>query len=192
MVKLDQITTGTGDQGVTSLADGQRVAKYSLRVSAYGGVDELNSLLGVVRLEQLPDEIAGELVQIQNDLFDLGSDLATPVDENRKFQVPRIGDGHIERLQSVIASVAERLEPAPSFVLPGGSRASAYLHMARSVARRVEREGWALAAEVGAGGPMNLKTLTYLNRLSDLCFVWARLCNDCGRGDLLWQPCKNC
>jgi len=192
MVKLDRITTGGGDKGQTSLADGTRVAKHSLRVSAYGSVDELNSLLGVVGVETLPEEIGRELDRIQNDLFDLGSDLATPQTPEQTVPVPRIGAHHIERLEAVIHAVTDRLEPAPSFVLPGGSRAAAYLHLARAVARRVEREVWALADDPAQGASVNLMCLTYLNRLSDLCFVWARLCNDAGRSDRLWKPCENC
>lgn len=192
MVKLDRITTGGGDKGQTSLADGTRVAKHSPRVNAYGSVDELNSLLGVVGVEELPEEIARELDRIQNDLFDLGSDLATPMTPEQTVQVPRIGAHHVERLEGAIHAVTEQLEPAPSFVLPGGSRAAAYLHLARSVARRVEREVWALADDPEEGPSVNPGCLTYLNRLSDLCFVWARLCNDNGRRDRLWKPCENC
>jgi cob(I)alamin adenosyltransferase len=192
MVKLDQITTGGGDKGQTSLADGTRVAKHSLRVSAYGSVDELNSLLGVVALEPLPEAVAAEIAQIQNDLFDLGGDLATPLTQNQHVRVPRITENHVQRLTAAVRETTARLEPAPSFVLPGGSRGAAYLHLARSVARRVEREIWALAADEVEGAAINPACLTYLNRLSDLCFVWARLCNDHGRNDRLWSPCKNC
>jgi len=192
MVKLDRITTGGGDKGQTSLADGTRVAKHSLRVNAYGSVDELNSLLGVVALESLPETVASEIGRIQNDLFDLGSDLATPMTPQQTVQVPRITVHHVERLEAAIHEVTEQLEPAPSFVLPGGSRAAAFLHLARTVARRVEREIWALAADEAEGAAVNPACLTYLNRLSDLCFVWARMCNDKGRGDRLWKPCDNC
>jgi len=192
MVRLDRITTGGGDKGQTSLADGTRVPKHSPRVNAYGSVDELNSLLGVVGVEAPPEEIVHELDRIQNDLFDLGSDLATPITPGQSVQVPRINAHHIERLEGVIHAVTARLEPAPSFVLPGGSRAAAYLHLARAVARRVEREVWSLAADPQQGPSVNPACLTYLNRLSDLCFVWARLCNDAGRSDRLWKPCENC
>jgi cob(I)alamin adenosyltransferase len=192
MVKLDRITTGGGDKGSTSLANGARVSKCSLRVNAYGSVDELNSLFGVVATESLPRAIEEEIEWIQNDLFDLGSDLAAPPLEGREIKVPRIGSTHVERLEQALARVNEVLEPAPRFVLPGGSKASAYLHLARAVTRRVEREVWSLAeAEVDAG-QVNPHCLTYLNRLSDLCFVWARLCNDQGRSDRLWKPCDIC
>jgi cob(I)alamin adenosyltransferase len=192
MVKLDRITTGSGDRGTTALANGARVAKSSLRVNAYGSVDELNSLLGVVATELLPDSVATEIGRIQNDLFDLGSDLAAPPRDGKEIKVPRIGQHHIERLEKALEAVTEILEPAPSFVLPGGSKGAAYLHLARSVTRRVEREVWALVEAEPAAGQVNPHCLTYLNRLSDLCFVWARLCNDTGRSDRLWKPCENC
>lgn len=192
MVKLDRITTGSGDKGTTALANGARVSKCSLRVNAYGSVDELNSLLGMVATEKLPEHVAAEIARIQNDLFDLGADLAAPPLDGQKIKVPRIGPHHIERLEQALARVTEILEPAPSFVLPGGSRGAACLHLARSVARRVEREVWALAEAEPAAGRVNPHCLTYLNRLSDLCFVWARLCNDAGRSDRLWKPCENC
>jgi len=192
MVKLDRITTGSGDKGTTALANGTRIAKSSLRVNAYGSVDELNSLLGVVATEELPEPVAAEIGRIQNDLFDLGSDLAAPPRDGKKIKVPRIGPQHIERLEKALAKGTEVLEPAPSFVLPGGSKGAAYLHLARSVARRVEREVWALVEAEPEAGQVNPHGLTYLNRLSDLCFVWARLCNDGGRSDRLWKPCENC
>jgi len=192
MVKLDRITTGSGDKGTTALANGARVSKCSLRVNAYGSVDELNSLLGVVATENLPEDVFAEIERIQNDLFDLGSDLAAPPLDGREIDVPRIGTSHIERLEKTLEGVAEQLEPAPSFVLPGGSKAAAGLHLARSVARRVEREVWALVEAEPDSGRVNRQCLTYLNRLSDLCFVWARLCNDLGRSDRLWKPYDNC
>lgn len=192
MVELDRITTGTGDQGTTALANGERVAKSSLRVNAYGSVDELNSLLGVVAAEDLPEQVAAEIDRIQNDLFDLGADLAAPPRDGKPLSVPRIGPRHIARLEQALAQGTAILEPAPSFVLPGGSRGAACLHLARAVARRVEREVWALAAAEPEAGRVNPHGLTYLNRLSDLCFVWARLCNDNGRSDRLWKPCENC
>lgn len=192
MVKLDQITTGTGDQGTTSLADGTRVAKSDPRVCAYGTVDELNSLLGVVLLEDLPGEAVEELRRVQNDLFDLGADIASPSDE-KKAPVPRIDKNQVGRLEGVIRRVVGQLHPAESFVLPGGSRSAAYLHLARAVARRAEREALFLAGTSrGEDGSsvekVNPLILTYLNRLSDLLFVFARLCNACGREDIPWIP----
>jgi cob(I)alamin adenosyltransferase len=194
MVKLDRITTGTGDQGTTSLADGSRVPKTSPRVGAYGTVDELNSLLGVVRAEGIPDDIGRELMSIQHDLFDLGADLATPIGGPGEEHIPRLRNDQVCRLETLIEATTARLAPAESFVLPGGSRASAFLHLARTVARRAERAAVALVEAESAGcpegapPPVNTLCLKYLNRLSDLCFVWARRCNDNGRADVLWQP----
>ncbi|HEY7744700.1 MAG TPA: cob(I)yrinic acid a,c-diamide adenosyltransferase [Desulfuromonadales bacterium] len=194
MVKLDRITTGTGDQGMTSLADGSRVAKASPRVGAYGTVDELNSLLGVVRAEGMPDDIDRELIRIQHDLFDLGADLATPIGGPAEEHIPRLRNDQVCRLEALIEAATAHLAPAESFVLPGGSRASAFLHLARTVARRAERAAVVLVETESAGGPegtpppVNTLCLKYLNRLSDLCFVWARRCNDSGRADVLWLP----
>lgn len=189
MVRLDRISTGTGDRGTTSLADGSRVAKDCPRVCAYGTVDELNSLLGVVLLEELPAGVGEELRRIQNDLFDLGADLATPQGGAEEGQIPRI-DGHqVERLEAAIDHATARVEPAESFVLPGGCPAAARLHLARAVARRAEREVLTLLAKEGKSS--NHLCLTYLNRFSDLCFIWARLSNDGGRNDVLWQPGRN-
>jgi len=188
MVKLDRITTGTGDRGETSLVDGTRVPKQSPRVHAYGSVDELNSLLGVVLLEVLPPGVAVEVARIQNDLFDLGADLATPLSQEKGL---RITERHVLRLEQDIEKTTDRLEPATSFILPGGTRAGAQLHLARAVARRVERNVWALV-ETEGDGAINPPVLTYLNRLSDLFFVWARLANDAGKADRFWQPCENC
>jgi cob(I)alamin adenosyltransferase len=194
MVKLDRITTGTGDQGMTSLADGSRVPKTSPRVGAYGTVDELNSLLGVVRAEGIPDDIGRELMNIQHDLFDLGADLATPIGGAGEEHIPRLRNEQVCRLEALIEAATARLAPAESFVLPGGSRVSAFLHLARTVARRAERAAVALVEVETAGcpegalPPVNTLCLKYLNRLSDLCFVWARRCNDNGSADVLWQP----
>jgi cob(I)alamin adenosyltransferase len=194
MVKLDRITTGSGDKGMTSLADGTRVPKTSPRVDAYGTVDELNSLLGVVRAEGVPGELDRELGRIQHDLFDLGADLATPAGGGGEEQLPRLYDQQVCWLEALIEAGNARLAPAESFVLPGGSRAAAFLHLARTVARRAERKAAALVETESAGRPEGVSPpahflcLRYLNRLSDLCFVWARLCNDGGRADILWQP----
>jgi len=191
MVQLDRITTGSGDKGLTSLADGSRIAKHHPRVCAYGCVDELNSLLGVVRAEGVSAEIDRELAVIQHELFDLGADLATPCGGPAEAQVQRLGGEPVRRLEALIEAGSDRLAPAESFVLPGGSRAAAFLHLARTVARRAERAAASLleADSAAAGAPaVNPHCLTYLNRLSDLCFVWARLSNDGGRADVLWQP----
>jgi len=191
MVKLDRITTGGGDKGQTSLADGRRVPKQSARVEAYGSVDELNSLLGVVLLEALPDGVGPEVARIQNDLFDLGADLATPLVDEAGGRALRITENHVKRLEAEVERVTAILDPLTSFVLPGGTRAGSLLHLARSTARRVERQAWRLV-EAEAADAVNPLALTYLNRLSDLCFVWARLANDGGRADRLWKPCDNC
>jgi cob(I)alamin adenosyltransferase len=194
MAKLDRITTGTGDQGMTSLADGSRVPKTNPRVGAYGTIDELNSLLGVVRAEGLPDDIDREIISIQHDLFDLGADVASPIGGPGEEHTPRLRHDQVCRLEALIEAATARLAPAESFVLPGGSRASAFLHLARTVARRAERAAVALVEAESAGcpegapSPVNTLCLKYLNRLSDLCFVWARRCNDNGHADVLWQP----
>ncbi len=180
---LDRITTGGGDKGQTSLVDGSRVAKCSPRVSAYGTVDELNSIVGLVRCEELPDGLHEKLCLIQNQLFDLGSELATPPAAKDKIDGWGIADRQIEQLEVWLQEVTAILQPATSFVLPGGSRAAALMHQARTVTRRTEREVVALQRSE----TVEPRCLLYLNRLSDLFFVWARLCNDEGRGDLLWE-----
>lgn len=192
MVKLDRITTGSGDNGTTSLADGSRVSKTSARVEAYGTVDELNSLLGVVRAIGVPEAIDRELGRIQHELFDLGADLATPFGGPGEAHIPRLCVEQVCRLEALIEAGTARLAPAESFILPGGSRAASFLHLARTVARRAERKAIALVEAESRRYPRkeasaNPVCLTYLNRLSDLCFVWARVCNDDGRSDVVWQ-----
>ena len=183
MPKLDRITTGGGDKGETSLVGGSRVAKCSLRVCAYGTVDELNSVVGLIRCEELPDGLLEKLCLIQNQLFDLGSELATPPAAKSSRQGWGISQKQIEQLEDWLQEANEKLQPAATFVLPGGSRAAALCHLARTVARRTEREVVALQQSEDVE-PL---CLPYLNRLSDLFFVWARLCNDGGRSDLLWE-----
>lgn len=185
MPKLNRITTRGGDKGETSLVDGSRVSKCSLRVNAYGTVDELNSVLGLVRCEQLPAGLNEKLLQLQNELFDLGCELATPEGSELAEQIPNVRQFQIDLLESWLEEANQKLEPANNFVLPGGSRAAAALHLARTVTRRCERE---LVALIDSGVAVNPCCLRFLNRLSDLCFVWARLCNDHGRADILWQP----
>lgn len=187
MVRLDRITTRTGDTGTTSLADGSRVPKDHPRVVAYGTVDELNCLLGLARCETLPPGVTEELQRIQQELFDLGADLATPPSVVVETHLPRLAEEQVRHLETELVAVTDRLAPAGNFVLPGGSRASSLLHLARAVARRAEREVFTLQQTDG-GAHVNPLCLTYLNRLSDLLFVWARLCNDEGRADVLWQP----
>ncbi len=180
MVKLNKIYTRTGDDGKTSLVGGGRVSKHAKRPSAYGDVDELNSVLGMARIHCNADTDT-QLARIQNDLFDLGADLAT-VDEN----VPalRITDDQVSRLEGEIDAINENLEPLNSFILPGGTELAAWLHLARTVARRAERQMTELAAEE----PVNAPALHYINRLSDLLFVMARHANEGGKSDSLWVP----
>ena len=192
MVRLDKITTRTGDNGTTGMADGSRLFKDHPLVVAIGTVDEANSVLGLLRLEILPDAIATELARIQNDLFDLGSDLATPPDGPHEALIRRIDATQVDRLEQAIAATNAALPPLRSFVLPGGSRAAAWLHLARTVVRRAERDLVAVMRQMTARG-FNPHMLRYLNRLSDLCFVWSRACNlgdaaHPGPGEVLWQP----
>jgi cob(I)alamin adenosyltransferase len=192
MVKLNKIYTRTGDDGTTGLVDGARVAKYDLRVEAFGTVDEANSVIGLVRLHTsaLPHEDA-MLARIQNDLFDLGADLATPgsIFDREDPACPwalRIQPVQVARLEAEIDVMNDTLEPLSSFILPGGAPAAAYLHLARTVVRRAER----LAVAANADGGLNPAALHYLNRLSDHLFVLGRHLNDHGRADVLWVPGK--
>jgi len=183
MVKLDKIYTKGGDRGQTSLADGNRVDKHSLRITAQGDIDEANAVFGVARLHvRSPgfDEILG---RVQNDMFDLGADIATPGDNPEDGNL-RIRATQVARLEREIDAVNDDLEPLKSFVLRGGSAEAAHLHLACTVARRAER---ALAA-LAAAERTNKQALIYLNRLSDLLFVMARQANDGGKSDVLWQP----
>lgn len=189
MVVLNRIYTKTGDKGETALGDGTRVPKHALRVTAYGTVDELNATLGLARL-QAEGETDAALVRIQNDLFDLGADLARPAmeqDAEAPYPVLRITESQVARLETEIDAMIARLEPLRSFILPGGSALSAYLHLARTVARRAEREATALAAVEST----NAQAVKYLNRLSDWFFCAARIANDDGRADVLWIPGAN-
>ena len=185
MPKQDTIMTRGGDKGETSLVDGSRIAKSSLRVNAYGTVDELNSVLGLVRCEQLPEGLSDKILQLQNELFDLGCELATPIESEMADKIPNVRQFQIDLLERWLQETNEQLEPAQNFILPGGTRAAATLHLARTVTRRCERE---LVALIVAGTEINPCFLRFLNRLSDLCFVWARLCNDYGKADIRWQP----
>ena len=183
MVRLTRIYTGGGDKGETSLGDGARVAKDDLRVDAYGTVDEANAVIGLARLhaEGAADAV---LARIQNDLFDLGADLCTPEDGRRAAGALRITAEQAARLEAEIDTANADLAPLNSFVLPGGTPLAANLHLARTVARRAERLGVALARR----DTVNPQAVIYLNRLSDLLFVLARQANDGGRTDVLWVP----
>jgi cob(I)alamin adenosyltransferase len=183
MVKLTRIYTRGGDKGETSLGDGARVAKHDPRVAAYGAVDEANAALGVARLH-CEGEIDALLARVQNDLFDLGADLCRPESAESKAPPLRVTAQQVARLESEIDGTNERLAPLESFVLPGGTAAAAYLHLARTIARRAERDVTALAAREA----VNPEAVRYINRLSDLLFVLARLANDAGARDVLWEP----
>ncbi|MCZ8186183.1 MAG: cob(I)yrinic acid a,c-diamide adenosyltransferase [Beijerinckiaceae bacterium] len=188
MVKLNRIYTRTGDAGTTGLGDGARVPKFDLRVEAYGTVDETNAALGLARLHSAADpEIDAILARIQNDLFDLGADLCTP-DRGKPlgWEPLRIVDRQVERLEAEIDRMNARLQPLKSFTLPGGSALAAYLHLARTVARRAERQMCRLADL--ADEPVSPAALKYINRLSDLLFVLSRNANGDGAGDVLWVP----
>lgn len=191
MVKLNKIYTRTGDDGTTGLVDGSRLPKHDARMEAIGAVDEANSALGLAAVGLGDSEFAEPLYRIQNDLFDLGADLATPAGEGEDFapseMVLRVVAAQVEWLETAIDAVNARLEPLTSFVLPGGSEAAARLHVARASARRAERAMTAMAAEVAT----NPQALTYINRLSDYLFVLARVANDDGRADVKWIPGAN-
>lgn len=188
MVRLNRIYTKTGDNGTTGLGDGSRVTKYDARVEAYGTVDEANAAIGLARLHtgDLP-EVDAILGRIQNDLFDLGADLCTPVTTKPLGYEPlRIVETQVERLEAEIDAMNARLQPLKSFILPGGTPAAAYLHLARTISRRAERLMVELANKEGetVGGP----ALRYINRLSDLLFVLGRVANADGTKDVLWVP----
>jgi cob(I)alamin adenosyltransferase len=190
MVRLTRIYTRGGDTGETSLGDGSRVPKQSLRVAAFGTVDEANAAIGLARLHTAGDaEADAMLARIQNDLFDLGADLCTPEDGRwaaleRKAGALRIVAAQVKRLETEIDAMNAALKPLDSFILPGGTPAAAYLHLARTVARRAERLVCALAAEE----TVNPEAVRYLNRLSDNLFVLGRRLNDDGALDVLWRP----
>ena len=183
MVRLTRIYTRGGDTGETSLGDGSRVAKQSLRVEAFGTVDEANAAIGLARLHTSGDA-DDMLARIQNDLFDLGADLCTPETGRRAAGALRIVAAQVERLESEIDDMNAALAPLDSFVLPGGSAAAAYLHLARTVTRRAER----LVCALAAAEPVNPEAVKYLNRLSDHLFVLSRKLNDNGARDVLWRP----
>lgn len=185
MVKLNKIYTRTGDGGTTGLVDGSRLPKYAPRMMAVGDVDEANSAIGLAILAIGDALESAWLTTVQNDLFDLGADLATPITD--KPDAPwavRIVETQVKRLEDQIDSMNAELAPLDSFVLPGGSPASAAIHLARAVTRRAERSATAAAAEV----TLNAQALAYLNRLSDLLFVMARRMNDNGAQDVKWVP----
>ena len=185
MVQLTRIYTKGGDKGTTSLGSGKRVPKHDPRVAAYGTVDEANAVIGIARLHA-DGEIGTMLARIQNDLFDLGADLCRPEIAETDTGL-RIVESQVERLEREIDAMNAKLAPLNSFVLPGGTPAAAYLHQARTIVRRAEREMTALAVNA----PVNPAAIRYVNRLSDHLFVAARAVNDWGARDVLWQPGAN-
>lgn len=189
MVVLNRIYTRTGDGGDTALGNGARVAKYSLRVTAYGTVDEANAALGMARLHSV-DALDAALARVQNDLFDLGADLCRPnmaEDATSEYPPLRIHAAQVARLETEIDAMNARLSPLRSFILPGGTVLSAHLHVCRTVTRRAER----LVVELGSMEEVNEEAVKYLNRLSDWFFVAGRIANDEGRADVLWVPGAN-
>ena len=191
MVKLNKIYTKTGDDGTTGLVSGPRRLKHDLRVDAYGTVDETNSCLGLARLHTAEMPVLDAMLErIQNDLFDLGADLATP-DSGKPldYEPLRIVEAQVTRIEREIDQLNAELSPLTSFILPGGSPAAAYLHLGRTVSRRAER----LMVELSRtdGEVVSAAALKYVNRLSDFLFVAARHANDGGRADILWIPGKN-
>jgi cob(I)alamin adenosyltransferase len=179
LVKLNKIYTRTGDGGSAGLVDGSRVSKSSLRMTAIGEVDEANAALGVAIATLVPGDLTEHLLGIQNELFDLGADLATPGEVGL-----RIVASQVERLEHAIDAMNDELDPLESFILPGGSIAVAALHLARTVVRRAERAAVAL----NESEPLNPHLIAYLNRLSDLLFVTARYVAAKEGGDILWRP----
>jgi cob(I)alamin adenosyltransferase len=186
MVTLNRIYTKTGDRGDTALGDGTRRPKQDLRVRAYGTVDEANSVLGLARLHA-HGEMDAMLARIQNDLFDLGADLCAPEDGRKAEGRLRMAATQVERLEQEIDAMNESLAPLTSFVLPGGTALAAHLHLARTVARRAERD----ICELAAKESINPEAIRYINRLSDHLFVAARFANDKGAKDVLWIPGNN-
>lgn len=189
MVVLNKIYTRTGDGGDTALGNGDRVAKHSARVNAYGTVDEVNATVGLARLHASGD-LDAQLAMIQNDLFDLGADLCRPdrdQDADAEYPPLRITDTQVDRLEAKIDAMTKSVEPLRSFILPGGSALAAHLHLCRTVSRRAER----LAVELSASEDVNPTAVKYLNRLSDWFFQASRIANDNGRDDVLWVPGAN-
>ncbi|MEQ9260126.1 MAG: cob(I)yrinic acid a,c-diamide adenosyltransferase [Roseovarius sp.] len=186
MVVLNKIYTKTGDAGETALGNGVRVAKHSVRVAAYGTVDEVNATVGLARLHA-EGETDEALARIQNDLFDLGADFCRPdmaKDAEAEYTPLRMSDGQVSRLEREIDAMNAKLEPLRSFILPGGSPLAAYLHLCRTVSRRAERG----AVELATMEDVNSAAVRYLNRLSDWFFVASRIANDDGKADVLWIP----
>ena len=187
MVKLTQIYTRTGDDGTTALGDFTRVRKDDSRLQAYADVDEANSAIGVaIATGELSADITTLLTRVQNELFDVGADLCTPIVDNPAHPPLRVVQSYVDDLESACDSYNGQLQPLNSFVLPGGTPAAASLHLARTIVRRAERAAWTAKSE--HLDAVNEITATYLNRLSDLLFILARVANTNADGDVLWQP----
>lgn len=186
-MKLDRIYTRGGDDGRTSLGDGARVPKFHVRVHAYGGLDEANAALGVALLHIEDPDVRSVLGLAQNDLFDVGADICRPERNDSKRQPLRVTANQVLAIEQQIDRFNEHLNPLMSFVLPGGSPAAAYLHLARTAIRNAERD----IAELASLEPINNEALKYVNRLSDLLFVLARYMNGRGADDVLWKPGAN-
>ncbi|CAB4535882.1 MAG: cob(I)yrinic acid a,c-diamide adenosyltransferase [Actinobacteria bacterium] len=187
MVNLTQIYTRTGDDGTTALGDFTRVRKDDSRLEAYADVDEANSAIGVaLATGELSEDITTLLTRIQNELFDVGADLCTPIVENPAHPPLRVVQSYVDDLEAACDSYNEQLQPLNSFVLPAGTPAAASLHLARTIVRRAERAAWTAKSE--HLDAVNELTATYLNRLSDLLFILARVANNNAGGDVLWQP----
>jgi cob(I)alamin adenosyltransferase len=191
MVVLSKIYTRTGDDGTTALGSGRRIAKYDLRVEAYGTLDEANAAIGLARLHtrQSDPALDAMLARIQNDLFDLGAELCFPDETKDARGRLALTDAQVERLEREIDGLNRELQPLRSFVLPGGSSAASFLHFARTVSRRAERLMVALAARPNE--PVGPAALRYINRLSDFLFVASRFANDKGKDDVLWVRGQN-
>ncbi len=189
MVVLNKIYTRRGDDGKTELGNGERIEKYSIRVEAYGTVDELNSVIGTTACLSIDTKIRTSLDRIQNDLFDLGADLCLPENSKRgnDYKPLRVGKSLTKRLEQEIDDMNEAIAPIKSFVLPGGSPVASQLHLCRTICRRAER----LVVRLMEKDDVNLEVLRYLNRLSDWFFVAARKSNDNGKKDVLWKPALN-
>ena len=188
MVVLNRIYTRTGDDGTTALGSGERRPKYDLRVAAYGTVDETNAAIGVARLDVEDATLDAMLGMIQNDLFDLGADLAVPQREGKAERL-RVLSSQVARLERDIDALNEKLSPLTSFVLPGGTAAAAHLHLARTICRRAERMIVELANQPNE--PVSDAAIQYMNRLSDFLFVASRAANHNGADDVLWIPGQN-
>ena len=186
MVRLDRIYTKSGDSGTTGLGDGSRLPKHHVRISAYGTSDELSSVLGLLVAEGVEDPLAGWIKDIQNDLFDVGADLCVPGCDAKDENALRVTTAYTDAIEKIIDEVNDSIPPLKTFVLPGGSKSAAWLHLARTVCRRAER----LVSQLVEldGDNVNPEVLRYLNRLSDLFFVLSRYANDNGKLDNLWRP----